>query len=73
LKDGGRSRNNARNERALRRATIVEKWWHGKVKKAAKQSEVLQKELRSRGTNKGRKEELRKVRRQERLASLRLQ
>jgi hypothetical protein len=24
---------NARNERALRRATIVEKWWHGKVKK----------------------------------------
>jgi hypothetical protein len=57
----------------LRRATIVEKWWHGKVKKETKQSEVLQKEIRSRGTYERKKEELRKVRRQERLASLRLQ
>jgi hypothetical protein len=57
----------------LRRATIVEKWWHGKVKKETKQSEVLQKEIGSRGTDERKKEELRKVRRQERLASLRLQ
>jgi hypothetical protein len=64
---------NARNEGALRRATIVEKWWRGKVKKEKKQSEVLQKELGSRGTDEGRSEELRKVRRQEILSILRLQ
>jgi hypothetical protein len=63
---------NARNERALRRVTIVEKWWHGKVKKATEQSEVLRKEIRSSRTNEGRKEELRKVRRKERLSNLRL-
>jgi hypothetical protein len=33
---GDRQEKNTRNERALRRATIVEKWWHGKVKKEAK-------------------------------------
>jgi hypothetical protein len=26
----------SRDERALKRATIVEKWWHGKIKKATK-------------------------------------
>jgi hypothetical protein len=56
----------------LRRATIVEKWWCGKVKKETKKSEVLWKEIGSRGTDERKKEELRKVRRQERLASLRL-
>jgi hypothetical protein len=38
-----------------------------------KQTEVLRKELGLRGTNEGRKEELRKVRRQERMDSLGLQ
>jgi hypothetical protein len=32
-----------RNEQALRRDTIVEKWWHGKVKKEVKKSKLLQK------------------------------
>jgi hypothetical protein len=54
---------NARNEKSLRRASIVEKWWCGKVNKAVKQSEVLRKEIRSRRTNERNKEELRKVRR----------
>jgi hypothetical protein len=31
----------------LKRVTIVEKWWHGKIKKAVKQSEKLQKERRN--------------------------
>jgi len=54
--------NNARNERALRIYAMDEKWWHGEVNKAAKQSEVLQKEIRSRGIDERNKEELRKVR-----------
>jgi hypothetical protein len=65
--------NNEINERALRRATIVEKWWCGKVKKATKKPDVLWKEIGSRGTYERKKEELRKVRRQEILAILILQ
>jgi hypothetical protein len=64
---------NERNEKSLRRASIVDKWWRKKVKKATKQSEVLQKEIISRGTYERKKEELRKVRRQEILVSLILQ
>jgi hypothetical protein len=64
---------NERNEQALKRSTIVEKWWHKKIKKETKKSEVLQKEISSRGTNERKKEYLRKVRSQERLVSLRLQ
>jgi hypothetical protein len=45
----------------------------GKVKKETSQSEVLQKEIGSRGTKERNNEELRKVRRQEILASLILQ
>jgi hypothetical protein len=29
----------------LKRVVIVEKWWHGKIKKAGKQSEKLWKEV----------------------------
>jgi hypothetical protein len=29
----------SRDERALKRAAIVEKWWHDKLKKATKQSD----------------------------------
>jgi hypothetical protein len=43
-----------RSECALRRATIVEKWWWGKVKREVKQSEVLQKEIRLEEWMKGR-------------------
>jgi hypothetical protein len=37
-----------RDERALKRDEIVVKWWHGMIKKAARQSENLRKEGRSR-------------------------
>ena len=37
----------SRDERALKRAAIVEKWWHDKIKKVARQSEKLRKESRS--------------------------
>jgi hypothetical protein len=63
---------NVRNDRALRRVAIVEKWCREKVKKATMQFEVLQKEIESRGTYERKKEELWKVRRQERLVNLRL-
>jgi hypothetical protein len=53
---GENQETNARNERSLRRVVIVEKWWHRKVKKAAKQSEVLQKEIGSRGKDERKKE-----------------
>jgi hypothetical protein len=36
----------SREERSLKRATIVEKWWHGKIKKEEKQSEKLWKEVK---------------------------
>jgi hypothetical protein len=36
----------SRDERALKRVTIVEKWWCSKIKKEARQSEKLQKEFR---------------------------
>jgi hypothetical protein len=32
-----------RDDRALRRSTIVEKWWHDKIKKEERQSEKLRK------------------------------
>jgi hypothetical protein len=62
----------ARNERALKRATIVEKWWRGKIKRAVKQSEVLRKEMEPGEVNEGKEEELRKMKRQKRLAIQRL-
>ena len=34
---------NVRIERALRRAAIVEKWWHIRVNKETKKPEVLKK------------------------------
>jgi hypothetical protein len=34
----------SRDEQALKRAAIVEKWWRGKIKKVARQSEELRKE-----------------------------
>jgi hypothetical protein len=46
-----------RSECALRRAAIVEKWWWGKVKRAVKQSEVLQKEIRPGGMDERKSEE----------------
>jgi hypothetical protein len=57
----------------LKRATIVEKWWRNKIKKATRQSEKLWKgsrTRRSRGNTDGRV--VQKMRRQERLASQRL-
>jgi hypothetical protein len=62
-----------RNDRALRRASIVKKWWCKKVKKITNKSKVLQKEIKSRGKNERNKEELRKEQRKERLTRLRLQ
>jgi hypothetical protein len=45
LKMGGNNKKwNSRDDRALKRATIVEKWWRVKIKKAARQSEKLRKE-----------------------------
>jgi hypothetical protein len=34
----------SRDERALKRVTIVEKWWRDKIKKETRQSEKLRKE-----------------------------
>jgi hypothetical protein len=62
----------SRDERALKRYAIVEKWWHGKIKKAARQYEKLRKEIRSGEVEERHMEELRKMRRQEILASQRL-
>jgi hypothetical protein len=62
----------SRDERALKRASIVEKWWHNKIKKATRQSENLRKEVRPGEVEERQMEELWKVRRQERLASQRL-
>jgi hypothetical protein len=62
----------SRDERALKRADIVEKWWHDKIKKAKRQSEKLQKEVRPREVEERKMEELWKMRRQERLTSQRL-
>ena len=33
----------SRDEQALKRAAIVEKWWHDKINKATKQFEKLRK------------------------------
>jgi hypothetical protein len=41
---GGKQKEmDSRDERALKRATIVEKWWHDKIKKVARQSKKLRK------------------------------
>ena len=37
----------SRDEEDLKRAAIVEKWWHDRIKKETKQSEKLRKEGRS--------------------------
>jgi hypothetical protein len=62
----------SKGELALKTAIIVEKWWHGKIKKAARQSEKLRKEVGLGKVEQRQMEELRKMRRQERLASQRL-
>jgi hypothetical protein len=56
----------------LKRSTIVEKWWLENIKKAARQSEKLRKELRPGEGEERQIEELWKMRRQERLSSQRL-
>jgi hypothetical protein len=53
----------ARNERALKIDSIVDKWWHGKIKKVVKQYEALRKELKREEVNEGKEEELWKMRR----------
>jgi hypothetical protein len=62
----------SRDERALKRATIVEKWWRGKIKKETRQYEKLRNEVGPGEVEERQMEELRKMRRQERLASQRL-
>jgi hypothetical protein len=47
----------------LKRAAIVEKWWHNKIKKAVRQSEKLWKEVRPREVEERHMEELQKMRR----------
>jgi hypothetical protein len=49
----------------LKRATIVEKWWHDKIKKAARQSEKLRREGESGEIEERQMEELQRMRRQE--------
>jgi hypothetical protein len=45
LKNGGGGEDmDSRDERALKRVSIVEKWWSNKIKKAARQSKKLRKE-----------------------------
>jgi hypothetical protein len=45
LTNGGEQQEiESRDERALKRASIVEKWWHDKIKKATRQSKNLRKE-----------------------------
>jgi hypothetical protein len=55
----------SRDEQALKRATIVEKWWRGKIKKAARQSEKLRREGESGEIEERQMEELQRMRRQE--------
>jgi hypothetical protein len=55
----------SRDERALKRATIVEKWWCDKIKKAARQSEKLRREGGSGEIEERQMEELQRMRRQE--------
>jgi hypothetical protein len=44
LKNGGKQQEmGSRDKQALKRATIVEKWWHRKIKKETRQSEKLRK------------------------------
>jgi hypothetical protein len=45
-KMGEKKEMESRDERALKIASIIEKWWHGKIKKVVKQSEKLQKEFK---------------------------
>jgi hypothetical protein len=61
-----------RDDQALKRDAIVEKWWHRKIKKEEKQSEKLRKEGRSEEVEERQIEELENMRRQEQLASQRL-
>ena len=59
----------SRDEQALKRASIFEKWWRSKIKKVGKQSKKLQKEFRPGEVEEGQMEELQKMRRHERMAS----
>jgi hypothetical protein len=54
----------SRDERSLKRVAIVEKWWHGKIKKATRQSGKLRKEVESGEVEERYMEELQKMRRQ---------
>jgi hypothetical protein len=56
----------------LKRATIVEKWWHENIKKEERQSEKLRKEVGPGEVEERQMEELWKMTRQERMASQRL-
>jgi hypothetical protein len=56
----------------LKRVSIVDKWWCGNIKKAARQSENLRKEGGSGEVEERQMEELQKMRRQEQLVSQRL-
>ena len=61
--EGKQQEMDSRDEQALKRATIVEKWWHGKIKKVARQSEKLRKEGGSGEVEERQREELQKMRR----------
>ena len=56
----------------MKRATIVEKLWRGNINKLSKPSEQLWKELRPGELEEIQMEEVKNMRRQERLASQRL-
>jgi hypothetical protein len=56
----------------LKRATIIEKWWCGKIKKAARQSKKMRNKERSGEIEEKQMEELQRMKRQEQLASQRL-
>jgi hypothetical protein len=59
----------SRDERALKRSSIVEKWWHDKIKKSETWFEKLRKEVGSGEVEERHMEELQNMRRHERLAS----
>jgi hypothetical protein len=41
---GKKQEMDSRDEKSLKRASIFDKWWHNKIKKAVRQSENLRKE-----------------------------
>jgi hypothetical protein len=55
---GGYQEMDSRDERALKRVTIVEKWWCGKINKVVKQFKKLWKEVGPGEVEEGQMEEL---------------